>query len=166
VIALDAPEGKLIVNPSRLEECNSTLSDFFLATTFLPGSPSASVLEVDAMAKLVGRDFDRGPPLVVDATAELVGLDFDRGPPLVVDATAELVGLDFGRGPDLAMAELVTLDFDRGPALVVDATAEVVRLDFGPALVFAITTVGFDFFLELILILVCLMKSKENSSHE
>ena len=91
-IALDAPEGKLIVNPGRLEECNSTLSDFFLATTFLPGSPSASVLVVDATAKLVGRDFDRGPPLVVDATAELVGLDFDRGPSLVVDATADLVG--------------------------------------------------------------------------
>jgi len=72
-----------------------------------------------------------------------VGLDFDRGPALVVDATAELV----------------RLDFDRGPALVVG-------LDFGGALVFAITTVGFDFFLELILILVCLMKSKENSSHE
>jgi hypothetical protein len=106
---------------------------------------------VDATAELVGLDFDRGPALVVDATAEVVGLDFDRGPALVVDATAELVGLDF----------------DRGPALVVDATAEVlVGLDFGGALVFAITTVGFDFFLELILILVCLMKSKENSSQE
>ena len=58
VIALDAPEGKLIVNPCGLEECNSTLSDFFLATTFLPGSPSASVLVVDATAELVGLDFD------------------------------------------------------------------------------------------------------------
>ena len=108
VITLDVPEGKLTVNPCGLEECNSTLSDFVLATIFLPGSPSASVLViflpglpsasvlvVDATAELVHLDFDRGRPLVVDATAELAGLDFDRGPPLVVDATAELVALDF-----------------------------------------------------------------------
>ena len=198
VITLDAAEGKLIVNPCGLDECNSTLSDFFLTTIFLPGSPSApvldiflpglpsaSVLVVDATAELVRLDFDRGRPLVVDATAERVGLDFARGPALVVGAMADLLGLDFNRDSPLvvpATSELVGLNFARGPFLVVDAMTEVVGLDFDRlpwilkncgALVFAITTVGFDLFLELIVILVCLMKSrqwisfrKENDSQE
>ena len=59
----------------------------------------------------------------------------------MIDATAEVV---------------VGLDFDRVPWILKD----------GGALVFAITTVGFDFFLELTLILVCLMKSREKSSQE
>ena len=81
---LDAPEGKLIVNPCGLEECNSTLSDFFLAIFFLPGSPLAIFFLPGSPSASV--------LLVVDATAELVGLDFDRDPSLVVDATADLVG--------------------------------------------------------------------------
>ena len=62
-----------------------------------------------------------------------------------------------------AMAEVVGLDFDRLPWILKNCGA----------LVFTITTTGFDLFLELIVIFVCLIKSrqwisfsKENDSQE